>query len=181
MQHEISRAFHIDTGHRVYGHESKCAHLHGHRYVVTVTLRSRDLDDVGRVVDFGDLVSTIGEWLLTNWDHGLVLFAKDPFVELFACPAIQSPVSTRHPILQTELSRQKMFILPTNPTAENMAQYLMDEVVPDLIPGGVFCSRVTVQETPNCGATAYPQPQHVRQATPMEDAAAAIAPDGTRG
>ena len=86
-----------------------------------------------------------------------------------------------HPILREQLSRQKMFILPTNPTAENMAQYLMDDVVPDLIPGGVFCSRVTVQETPNCSATAYPQPQHVRQATPMEDAAAAIAPDGTRG
>jgi 6-pyruvoyltetrahydropterin/6-carboxytetrahydropterin synthase len=177
MQHEISRAFHIDVGHRVYGHESKCAHLHGHRYTITVTLRSRDLDDLGRVVDFGDMVSTIGEWLLTNWDHGLVLFADDPFVELFACPTIQSPVSTRFPILQTELSRQKMFILPTNPTAENMAQYLMDDVVPDLIPGGVFCSRVTVQETPNCNATAYPQPQTeggvVR--TPMERAAASIA------
>ena len=176
MQHEISRAFHIDVGHRVYGHESKCAHLHGHRYVITVTLRSRSLDDLGRVVDFGDLVSSIGEWLLTNWDHGLVLFAEDPFVELFACPAIQSPVSDQHPVLREQLSRQKMFILPTNPTAENMAQYLMDEVVPELIRwSGVFCSKVVVQETPNCNATAYPQPQQaVRERTPMEDAAAAI-------
>ena len=38
------------AGHRVLGHESKCAHPHGHNYVVYVTAEAEQLDDVGRVM-----------------------------------------------------------------------------------------------------------------------------------
>lgn len=158
MQHEITRAFHIDVGHRVYGHESKCAHLHGHRYVIFVTLRTTHLDSLGRVVDFGDMKDTIGTWLDRNWDHGLVLFEADPFVELFACPPHQSPVEDKQSALVANLAKQKLFILPANPTAENLARYLVDEVIPELCLPGIHCTRVTVQETPNCSASADATP-----------------------
>jgi 6-pyruvoyltetrahydropterin/6-carboxytetrahydropterin synthase len=36
-----SRYHDISCGHRVYGHESKCAHLHGHNYRVHFDLRKR--------------------------------------------------------------------------------------------------------------------------------------------
>ena len=40
----------ISCGHRVYRHESKCAHLHGHNYRIHFTVTGR-LDSLGRVID----------------------------------------------------------------------------------------------------------------------------------
>lgn len=40
----------ISCGHRLYKHESKCAHLHGHNYRIHFTVTGR-LDALGRVTD----------------------------------------------------------------------------------------------------------------------------------
>jgi 6-pyruvoyltetrahydropterin/6-carboxytetrahydropterin synthase len=49
------------------------------------------------------------------------------------------------------LDGQKVFVLPTNPTAENMALYLLHEVAPRLLDGtGVTVRRVVLWETENC-------------------------------
>ena len=156
MQHEITRAFFIDTGHRVVGHEGKCAHLHGHRYQIQVTVRSAVLDDVGRVVDFSDLKRQIGGWLDANWDHGLVLWHEDPFMGLFGIAAKEKFDDPANGELMSLLSGMKVYVMPTNPTAENMARYLMDEIIPTIIgPRLAFtCTKVVVMETPNCWAVA---------------------------
>ena len=49
----------FEAGHRVYGHESKCANLHGHSYKVERGLRS-GAGRVGRVIDFSVLKEKIG-------------------------------------------------------------------------------------------------------------------------
>ena len=133
-----SREHEIHTGHRVYGHESKCALLHGHGYVITFTVQADELDDVGRVLDFAFIKSTLCQWLEDNWDHRTLLYEKDPWVEVFESNNVIGVV-----------------VVPFNPTAENMASYLLEEVGPQQLQNvEAQLISVKVQETRKCSATA---------------------------
>jgi 6-pyruvoyltetrahydropterin/6-carboxytetrahydropterin synthase len=130
-----TRRMEFDAAHRVVGHEGKCKHLHGHRYVVEASFAAQALDDVGRVVDFGVIKEVLGAWLDENWDHTAVLFDKDK--------ALGKAIS--------DITGQNIFYLPANPTAENMAQYLLHTVCPELFKGQPLeCVRIKLCETPNC-------------------------------
>ena len=48
----ICRYHDISVGHRICGHESHCARLHGHNYRIHFTCTADELDALGRVLDF---------------------------------------------------------------------------------------------------------------------------------
>ena len=57
---EITRRLEFDAGHRIPHHDGHCKHVHGHRYVIEVTLMGNVLShqghgDDGMVLDFGDI------------------------------------------------------------------------------------------------------------------------------
>lgn len=134
---EISRRIQFCAGHRVMGHENKCAGLHGHNYEALFVAAADRLDSLGRVIDFGVLKERLGTWIDDNWDHAMILFEQDTE----AIEAVQN------------LSHQKLYKLPHNPTAENMAIYLLEKICPRLMEGtGVTIQRIVLQETPNCSA-----------------------------
>ena len=60
-----SRQHEIHCGHRVVGHQSKCQHLHGHSYVFTLhcVADNNKLNDLGMVIDFGDIKRLLCQWL----------------------------------------------------------------------------------------------------------------------
>lgn len=142
MSKKISavRRIQFCAGHRVDKHESKCATLHGHNYVVFFHAESEHLDSVGRIIDFSVLKELLGGWIDENWDHTTILFDQDlKTIELVK----QAP------------HFKDVFLMPTNPTAENMASYLLKEVCPKLLLGsGVTVTKVVVWETENCFAEA---------------------------
>ena len=120
-------------------HESKCKMLHGHRYVVEATFAADGLDNLGRVIDFGVIKERLTGWIDSNWDHNTILFEQDRVLG----ESIAQQLS------------QKIFYLPTNPTAENMAQYLLNTVCKELFPEpNIKCTRIRLFETPNCYADA---------------------------
>ena len=63
MARTCTRKLEFDAAHRVMEHESKCRHLHGHRYVAEVTVATSELDGLGRVLDFGLLKTELGGWI----------------------------------------------------------------------------------------------------------------------
>lgn len=67
----------ISCGHRVHGHESKCALLHGHNYRVTFVCHVDTLDAVGRVIDFSDIKAKLCFWLEDHWDHKFLAWERD--------------------------------------------------------------------------------------------------------
>ncbi len=141
------------AGHRVLGHEGKCAHLHGHNYVVEVTAYAM-LDSIGRVIDFSVLKGKIGGWIDENWDHGFVYFREDGQLgSLFGFVRENTPdgwVDT-----PGALHGSKSFACPFNPTAENLATYLLRIVCPEVLKlTGVEVTHVRVWETENCWADA---------------------------
>jgi len=132
-----SRYHDFSAGHRVVGHESKCRLLHGHNYRVTFDCAG-DLDQVGRVLDFGVIKTLLCQWLEEHWDHRLLLWAGDPLL----------------PSLRV-VSPESIVVVPFNPTAENMAEYLLKTVAPvQLAETGVALVRCVVEETRKCAATA---------------------------
>ncbi len=133
------RKIHFCYGHRVKNHESKCATLHGHNGIIWVhAIPKKDLDDLGRVIDFSVLKEKVGGWVDQYWDHTMILFKDD---EETIKLVDQAP------------SFKDTFILPTNPTAENLAKYLLTEICPKVLKdSGVMVYKITFWETENCYA-----------------------------
>lgn len=143
----VTRRIQFCAGHRVYKHESKCSNLHGHNYVLWVTAKADRLDNLGRIVDFSVLKEMVGRWIDTYWDHGFLYFHEDIECRtLFAC--------------DERFLHTRSFRCTFNPTAEEMALYLLNEVCPDLFRGSPFNLKVVaikLDETENCSATVTKQ------------------------
>lgn len=146
----VTRKLWFSAGHRVYGHESQCANLHGHNYIVQITAAAERLDDIGRVIDFKVLKDKIDPWLQKNWDHAFLYNEKD-----LMCEYIFKHLPNNGSPLTEELHGMKHYSCPFNPTAEEMANYLLREVCPDLLSAtGVIVLEVELWETENCKAHA---------------------------
>ena len=126
----------ISCGHRVFQHESKCAHLHGHNYRVHFTCEAEELDNIGRVIDFSDMKSRLCMWLEDNWDHKTLIWENDPWAKVL--PEIDPTI----------------VIVPFNPTAENIAQHLVEVIGPQQLAGtGIKLVHCDVEETRKCSAS----------------------------
>lgn len=124
-------------GHRVYGHESKCAHAHGHNGRIHFIVEAEKLDNIGRVMDFSVIKEKLCSFLEDEWDHKFLLWENDPWAEEFK-----------------KLDPNGIVILNFNPTAELMAQYLVEVIGPKRLAGtGVTLQSVTVEETRKCSCT----------------------------
>jgi 6-pyruvoyltetrahydropterin/6-carboxytetrahydropterin synthase len=107
---------------------------------------AKQTDDVGRVVDFSVLKDRVGGWIDAHWDHAFLHHHADTAVTL-ALAYFEDYEGVGFV--------QKRHVLPFNPTAENMASYLLDVVCPEVLEGtGVRVVEVTMWETENCFATA---------------------------
>lgn len=131
---ECTRRIEFDCGHRVVGHKNKCQYLHGHRYVLEITASSKDLNELGMVVDFGELKDVMKGWIDENLDHNVILNKSDKALG----------------DLVFEHTGQKIYYLDSNPTAENIALHLKSDIIPILFSEKSFrITKVKLFETPN--------------------------------
>ena len=166
-QHKVHRYHDICAGHRVVGHEGKCQHLHGHNYRIHFTCtmdtgnRSRELgipeihlelDDIGRVIDFSVVKEKLCMWIENNWDHKFLHWEADPLIGMLYA-GIRG-VDDLHYTDEEVQFTESLVSLPFNPTAENLAQYLVDVVGPVQLDGtGVVLTHVLIEETAKCHAS----------------------------
>lgn len=154
-----SRYHDISTGHRVVGHENKCRHLHGHNYRIHFHCSADKLDNIGRVIDFGVIKERLCMWVENNWDHKFLHWKEDPL--FIALQDINSSdwnhgFGFDHPITAAldDILDGSLVPTPFNPTAENMAQYLVEVVGPQQLAGtGVVLDKVVIEETAKCSAS----------------------------
>lgn len=125
----------FDYGHRVVGQGGKCETLHGHRGKLQLHAIADSLNEVGMVIDFSVIKELAGNWIDTHWDHNVLVWEQDPNLPL---------------ILRME-GRKEPYITSFNPTAENMADFFLNDVCPLLFKDrGVLIYKVVLWETPNC-------------------------------
>ena len=140
MSLQIMRRIKFCAGHRLHRHGGKCEFFHGHNYIADFYVTNYEVDSVGRVIDFAELKTRFKGWLDEHWDHGFILNEADK--NGIAAIKIVEPC--------------KYFLLPYNPTAENMARYLLDVVCPGLLADtDVEATRVVIWETEEAFADAH--------------------------
>ena len=142
----VTRRLEFDAGHRIPDHKSQCRHLHGHRYVLEVTLAGNIIERPGdpangMVMDFSDVKSLANEHVVAKWDHAFLVYSGDSAVVDF--------LST--------IPGHKTVTLDRIPTAENLADEafrILDAVYRDTYGNDLRLERVRLYETPNCWADA---------------------------
>lgn len=97
-------------GHRLLNYNGKCRNLHGHNGRAVITVEAPELDSLGMVVDFTKLKQTVGQWIDATLDHKMLLHREDPIIP--------------------ELVRlgEPYVLLDVNPTAENLAKMIYEQV-----------------------------------------------------
>lgn len=142
----ITRRFTFAAGHRVMGHENKCRHLHGHNWAVLLTMAPtsgrrvsrRGLDELGRVLDFGEVKARLGTLIDDELDHAFLVASDDRE----ALEAVQ------------RVKGQRVTVFGFNPTAEHLARWFVMDAGPRALDGtGVEVVRAEVWETDNCCAS----------------------------
>lgn len=135
----------ISCGHRVVGHEGKCRFLHGHNYRVIFHCEAEELDQIGRVIDFGMMKARLCMWLENAWDHKFLAWEEDKvIVAMLGCLETDESLIVQNSIV----------LVPFNPTAENMADYLLNVICPSLLFGtGVLAVKVEIEETRKCSVS----------------------------
>ncbi len=145
----VTRRLEFDAGHRIPDHRSQCRHLHGHRYVLEVTLAGQIIEKEGdpangMVMDFSEIKLLAKKHLVDLWDHAFLAYAGDVKVVEFLAT----------------LPEHKTVVLDCIPTAENLAQQAfrtLDSVYRDTFGNQLRLERVRLYETPNCWADAVRQ------------------------
>lgn len=131
---QAERYHDFSTGHRVYQHESKCAHLHGHNYRIHFTVEAPQLDKVGRVMDFSVIKDKLCMWVEHEWDHKFLIWENDPWSSMLK-----------------EIDPEGTVIVSFNPTAENMGEYLINVIGPQVLADtDVTLVKVKIEETRKC-------------------------------
>ena len=135
----IMRRIRFCAGHRLLRHGGMCEHFHGHNYVADFFVEGENQDEVGRVVDFSELKRRVKGWIDEYWDHAFLISHEDD--------------NARTALDMVEPSRY--YVLPYNPTAENMAKYLLEEICPRVLDGsGAKAVSVRIWETQDSYAEA---------------------------
>lgn len=129
--HRVTREIDFCYGHRLLNYEGKCRHLHGHNGKAVITIESDQLDELGMVIDFGDIKRVVSTWIDDNLDHRMILHRDDPAI----------------PMLK-ELG-EPMYLIDSNPTAENIAKVIY-EITEE---AGFPIVEARLWETPKCFAT----------------------------
>ena len=115
----IERNF--SSAHQLRGYKGKCENLHGHNYKIEIYARGRELDNIGLLVDFGELKDAADE-VVQYLDHRNI---------------------NELPPFDEEL----------NPSAENLARYILDRVSARVGDERVQVYKVRCFETPTSVAT----------------------------
>ena len=129
----LTKRFTFEAAHALNGYDGLCRHIHGHSYILFVTVAGYPCTDenspkLGMVIDFGDLKRTVEKHILHRFDHALIL-RKD------------SPLSAE---LQSTYGRIEY--TSVQPTCENLL-LLFAEILKDKLPPEVTLHSLRLHET----------------------------------
>lgn len=131
----ITKEFHFEMAHALWGYEGPCKNVHGHSYKLFVTLIGSPSVDIessklGMVLDYSDLKTIVKATIIDQLDHALVVNGNTPHKDLE----------------KTNLMFSKVVFLNYQPTCENM---LIDfsERIKMALPKGVELHSLLLRET----------------------------------
>lgn len=105
----VTKEFRWEMAHALWNYDGLCKNIHGHSYILYVTVIGEPIDDKldvknGMVIDFGDLSRIVKKEIVNKMDHSVVL-NKDVPDKSF---------------LEVEQMYDRLFLTDYQPTCENM-------------------------------------------------------------
>ena len=126
--------------HALYGYDGACKNIHGHSYVMHVTVLGEPRNDAshvknGMLIDFSDLKNIVRKNIVNEVDHALVLNGNSPHRNL----------------KNLEEHFEKIIFVSYQPTCENL---LIDfkTRIEKLLPENVRLHSMRLSETASSGA-----------------------------
>ena len=129
--HSVTKTIDFCYGHRLLNYEGQCKYLHGHNGKLEIYVESKILDDKGMVIDFTVLKDTVKTWIDSKMDHRMILSREDPLIPLL------------------EEAGQPIYVMEDNPTAENIAKLVFNQVKSQ----GIDVKEIRLWETPTSYAS----------------------------
>lgn len=120
-QFEVMIERNFSSAHQLRGYKGKCENLHGHNYKIEIYARGSELDNIGLLVDFGEL-KTAADDIVQYLDH-------------------------------RNINELPPFDVELNPSAENLARYILEQVSARVGDERVKVYKVRCFETPTSVAT----------------------------
>ncbi len=108
MLFRVTQRIDFCYGHRLLNYDGKCKYLHGHNGRAVISLEGESLDERGMLVDFTDIKRSLRGWIDQELDHRMILHEDDPLLALL------------------QGHDQPVFVIPHNPTAENIARLIYE-------------------------------------------------------
>ncbi|MFN8237445.1 MAG: 6-carboxytetrahydropterin synthase [Chitinophagales bacterium] len=129
----VTKIFHFEMAHAIHGYDGPCKHIHGHSYVLEVTVTSESdnntyLDKTGFVVDFKDLKRIVTDAIIKKYDHKLVLSKE---------------YMSAHPNFT---AAENLIIWDFEPSAENIILYFKN-TLNTILPEEMQLARLKLYET----------------------------------
>ena len=132
----VTKKFTFDMAHALYGYDGPCKNIHGHTYVLSVTLigkiiHQNDNPKNGMVIDFTDFKKIVKEQVVDVFDHSLVLNSTTPHANL------------------KEISNnfEKVIYVPYQPSCENLLIDYLNRIQ-EKLPLNVKINSIKLEETP---------------------------------
>ncbi len=72
MSISITKQFKFEAAHKLTNHDGKCRNLHGHSYLLEITVTGPIIKTgpkEGMIMDFSDLSSIVEKEIINQWDH----------------------------------------------------------------------------------------------------------------
>jgi len=121
--------------HTLHGYDGLCRNIHGHSYMLDITIIGKPLNEAlhpkdGMVLDFGDLKTLVKTHIVNPFDHALM-------------------VSCRVPAEQQEILKKttgRFIVVDFQPTSENMVVYIAS-ILQQHLPLGVKLFSIRLYET----------------------------------
>ena len=139
---QITKEFRFEMSHALEGYQGLCKNIHGHSYILSVTIQGKACEDVssshfGMLMDFSELKQMVNRSVVEPWDHALML-RKDSKMA-----AALAGVDTK-----------KVWV-DFQPTCENMVQEIA-RIIGSQLPSHLKLYRVKLHETANSYAEYFP-------------------------
>ena len=115
----VTKIFNFEMAHALYNYEGPCSNIHGHSYILHVTVKSakgreNELIASGFIIDFKKLKKIVNFKVITILDNKLV----------FSYYYMNS--------LESDTSFHNLFLLGMEPTAENLLLFISKELIASL-------------------------------------------------
>jgi 6-pyruvoyltetrahydropterin/6-carboxytetrahydropterin synthase len=126
----LTKHFDFEMAHALMDYPGKCRNIHGHSYKMEVTVVGETQPDTGMVMDFKHLKDLVNEVIVNKLDHALVL----------------SDATDAALVASLRAHYEKVILVPFQPSAENMLEYFVTLLKPNL-PTHVRLYSIRLHET----------------------------------